>query len=149
MAKHIQNLQQLTDRYSSGVCALWEDHKKLLEEKFNAGFFSRYVQRDHPRGWSAFRIYEEIKHIDFPSPQHLLDKMSDLEVEQGKCDLENDLAPDAPPLASLLIPLKRKTLQKGTYLNLLMVRKKASRNVYFKVKKSLCFFTTCDQNKLL
>lgn len=37
--------------------------------------------------------------MNFPSSQHLLDEMSDLEAkleaEQGKCDPENDLATNA------------------------------------------------------
>ncbi|TQD96176.1 hypothetical protein C1H46_018205 [Malus baccata] len=52
--------------------------------------------RYHPKGWSVFRIYEEIKHMDFPPPHDLLDEMSDLEAEQEECDLKGNLTPDAP-----------------------------------------------------
>lgn len=47
-------------------------------------------------GWSAFKIYEEIKHMEFPPSQHLLDEISDLEAKQGDCNLEGNLTPDAP-----------------------------------------------------
>ncbi|KAB2615167.1 S2-RNase [Pyrus ussuriensis x Pyrus communis] len=56
--------------------------------------------RDHLKGWSAFRIYEKIKHMKFPPPQHLLDEISNLEMEQEDCDLEGNPAPDAPSESS-------------------------------------------------
>ncbi|TQD88042.1 hypothetical protein C1H46_026405, partial [Malus baccata] len=65
-------------------------------------------------------ILKEIKHMDFPLPQHLLGEMSNLEVEQKKCDSKNDLAPDAPGESSYT--LKRKYVPKEVEVNLLLVR---------------------------
>ncbi|TQD91338.1 hypothetical protein C1H46_023089 [Malus baccata] len=75
---------------------LKRDHKRLLEEGLDVRFLINYTQQDHHKGWRVFRVYENIKHINFPPPQHLLDEMSDLEAEKEECDLEGNPAPDAP-----------------------------------------------------
>lgn len=58
--------------------------------------------------------------MDFPPPQHLMGKMSDLEAKQKKCDSENDLAPDAHGESSSTF--KRKNVPKKVDVNLILVR---------------------------
>lgn len=90
--------------------AFQKNHKRLLEEEFDIRLLTNYAQKDHPKGWSVFKIYKEIKHIDFPHPQHLLDEMSNLEAKQEECDLEGNPAPDASGESST--PFKGKDVPK-------------------------------------
>lgn len=79
------DFQQLTDKYASEMSALQDDHKMLLakeyKEGYNLGYLTSYAWRDHPKGWDAYKIYDEIKYMDIPLPQHLLNKILDLEAK--------------------------------------------------------------------
>lgn len=96
----IIDFQQLTDKYVSEMSVFQDDHKMLLaeeyEEGYDLGYLTSYAWRDHPKGCDAYKIYDEIKHIDVPLSQHPLNEILDLEAKQEESDPKDDPVSDTP-----------------------------------------------------
>lgn len=71
------------------MSALLEDHEKLLAQGYDKWYnlvFCWLRLARSLKGWDVNKIYDDIKRIDFPHPQHLLDKISDLKAKQEESD---------------------------------------------------------------
>ncbi|TQE08616.1 hypothetical protein C1H46_005792 [Malus baccata] len=71
------------------MSALLDDHEKLLAQGYNKGYdlvFCWLRLARSLKGWDVYKIYDDIKHMDFPCPQHLRDEILDLEAKQEESD---------------------------------------------------------------
>lgn len=84
----IADFQQLSNKHVSEMSTFQDVDEKLLheehEEAYDLGYLTGYAWRDHVNYWILHNIYEEIVHTNFPHLQHLLDEISNLEVERER-----------------------------------------------------------------
>ncbi|TQD88806.1 hypothetical protein C1H46_025624 [Malus baccata] len=70
-----------------------------------------YAWRNYPKGCDAYKIYDEKKHMDVASSQHLLNEISDLEAKQEESNPKDDPASNTHVESSVLS--KRKEITNG------------------------------------